>query len=98
MIRYVKLSDVEKMIDNAERIFQDFEDYTEVGYMASDINLDLLPTYDIDDDCRGRRIAHIIHQHHAEEPEEVYCDNCKAPLQGYENYCPYCGIKLVDEC
>lgn len=97
MIRYVKLSDVEKMIDDAERIFQETEDCTEVGYMASDINLELLPAYDIDDDCRGRRVAHIIHQHHAEEPEEVYCDNCKSPLQGYENYCPYCGIKLVDE-
>lgn len=111
MIRYVKLSDVEKMIDDAERVFQETEDDTEVGYMASDINLDSLPTYDIEDDCRGRRVVNLV-EVPTDVPEEVLkykeyrCPSCSMKVSKLMmhyvmgdtfNYCPSCGVKLVDE-
>lgn len=104
MIRYVKLSDVEKMIDDAERIFQETEDDTEVGYMASDINLDSLPTYDIEDDCRGRKVVNLIK---IDSNGDYRCPICGMQVSDLImcwvigggkkfNYCPSCGVKLVD--
>ena len=107
MEKYVKLSDVEKMINDADCIFQEMEDYTEVGYIAYDINLERLPVADV---APIRHARWIYRQRLTEEGGYIWdyeCSNCHAAVPGavfdclidapHKEYCGACGAKMDEE-
>ena len=92
--KYVKLSDVEEMLEKAHVI----SDGEYGGYCTEDVKLLLLPIADY---------APVVHGHWEERGRYYKCSNCGdsiASLVEMEHcagrkwdYCPCCGAKMDDE-
>lgn len=95
MEKFVRLSDVEEMLDNARLVT---DETCLQGYCTRDVKVDKLPVADV---------ALIVHAHWIEQFEgtylrrAMYCSACKkkSGLGGSEAnqmkpYCPNCGAKM----